>query len=80
MNIKTNNDIGLKTEFSDRLKHLLKTSSEQIEQGQFDAEYVNAISNSSDIINGIRANIDLNTKMKHDDIVAKQNTEKTKMK
>ena len=76
MNIKTNNDIGLKTEFSDRLKHLLKTSSEQIEQGQSDAEYVNAISNSSDIIDGIRANIELNTKMEHDDIVAKQNTEK----
>ena len=76
MNIKADNDIGFKTEFSDKLQHLIKTSSEQFGQGQSNVEYENAINNSSDIVNEIKANIELNTKMRYDDIVAKQETEK----
>ena len=77
MNIKADNDIGFKTEFSDKLKHFLKTSSEQFGyKGQSNIEYENAINNNSNIVNGIKANVELNTKMKFDDIVAKQKTDK----
>ena len=76
MNSETNDNIGPKTMFSDKLRYLLKTSSEQIKQGQIDAEYVNAINSSSNIIDEISANIELDSNMEHGDIVAKQNTEK----
>ena len=69
-------DIGSQTQFSAKLNQILKISSEQIAPGQSNAEYVNAISNSLDIIYEIKANTELNTRMEYDDIMAKQNTEK----
>ena len=68
-------DIGSQTQFSTKLNQILKISSEQIAPGQSNAEYVNAIGNSLDILNEIKANTELSAKMKHDDIMVKRNTE-----
>ena len=76
MNTELNNDTSLQTQLSVKLNQILKISSEQIAPGQSNAEYVNAISNSLDIIYEIKANTELNTRMEYDDIMAKQNTEK----
>ena len=54
----------------------MKISSEQIASGQSNAEYVSAINNSLDIINAIKTDVELDTKMKYNDIVTKQDTEK----
>ena len=54
----------------------MKISSEQIASGQSNAEYVSAINNSLDIINAIKTDVELDTKMKYNDIVNKQDTEK----
>ena len=69
-------DIGSQTQFSAKLNQILKISSEQIVSGQSNAEYVSAINNSLDIINAIKTDIELDTKMKYNDIVTKQDTEK----
>ena len=70
-------DIGSQTQFSAKLNQILKISSEQIASGQSNAEYVSAINNSLDIINAIKTEIELDAKMKYNDIVTKQDTEKT---
>ena len=75
MNTKLNNDTSLQTQFSVKLNQILKISSEQIAPGQSNAEYVNAIGNSLDILNEIKAITELSAKMKHDDIMVKRNTE-----
>ena len=76
MSTKQINDINPQTQFSTKLNQILKISSEQIASGQSNAEYVSAINNSLDIMNAIKTDIELDTRVQYNDIVTKQDTEK----
>ena len=69
MSIEQIDDTGSRTQFSAKLNQILTISSEQIASGQSNAEYVSAINNSLDIMNAIKTDIELDTRMKYNDIV-----------
>ena len=76
MSIEQIDDTGSRTQFSAKLNQILTISSEKIASGQSNAEYASAINNSLDIMNAIKTDIELDTRMKYNDIVTKQDTEK----
>ena len=76
MNTEQIDDIGSQTQFSTKLNQILKISSERIASGQSNAEYVSAINNSLDIMNSIKTDIELDTRVQYNDIVTKQDTER----
>ena len=76
MSIEQIDDSGSRTQFSAKLNQILTISSEQIASGQSNAEYASAINNSLDIMNAIKTDIELDTRMKYNDIVTKQNTDR----
>merc|ERR1712198_378770 len=76
MSIEQIDDTGSRTQFSAKLNQILTISSEKIASGQSNAEYASAINNSLDIMNAIKTDIELDTRMKYNDIVSKQNTDR----